>query len=77
MCCQLSKVYEFEITKYLSVLSQKLWFNDSIVTSTEILDDSDLNNLNNTFYKVTKLGLVVKVHVRNGLPTLKTLNVLK
>ena len=30
------------------------------------------HNLNNTLHKVTKLGFVVdKVHVRNGLPTLK------
>ena len=55
----------------------ELKFNDSIVTSAEIQNDSDLNNLNHTLHKVTKLGLVVKVHVRNGLSTLKSFNVLK
>ena len=55
-----------------------LKFNDSIVTSTEIiLNDSDLNNLNNTLHKVTKICFVVKVHVRNGSLTLKSSNVQK
>ena len=73
--CQLSKFMILKsqnIYLYYHRSYTKLTFNDSIVTSTEILNDSDLNNLNNIVHKATKLGLVVKVHVRNGLPTLKS-----
>ena len=72
MCGQLYKVCDSEITKYLYYHRSygELKFNDSIVTSTEIVNDSDLDNLNNTLHKDTAPALIwwlrTKVHVRNG-----------